>query len=166
MPLARAAMHAKHETLHVAQWPSVQELHQLASRHYAFEGQCFVLAAGSVLSRGEIIEGFNSLGRPDNEALELLEAIPGGDDRLVMKGGSAVIAPNADYIKGPVFDEPCIIYAEIQPELVTRGRLLLDTNGHYSRPDVFQLKVNDQPQSNVTFQSAGKSADVFGVTSC
>lgn len=153
MPLARAAMHAKHETLHIAQWPSVQELHQLASRHYAFEGQCFVLAAGSVLSRGEIIEGFNSLGRPDSEALELLEAIPGGEDRLVMKGGSAVIAPNSHYLKGPVYDEPCIIYAEIQPELVTRGRLLLDIDGHYSRPDIFHLQVNDQPQLNVTFKS-------------
>jgi nitrilase len=166
MPLARAAMHAKRETIHIAQWPSVHGLQQLASRHYAFEGQCFVVAAGCVLSRGEIIEGFNSLGQPDSGALELLEAIPGAEEDLVLRGGSAVIAPNSDYVKGPILDKACIIYAEIQPELITGGHLLLDTNGHYSRPDVFQLKVNDQPQSNVTFQSAGKSADVFGVTSC
>jgi nitrilase len=156
MPLARAAMHAQYETLHIAQWPSVKELHQLASRHYAFEGQCFVIAAGCVLSRGEVIEGFHSLGRSDSEALELLEAIPGEDKDLLLTGGSAVIAPNSNYLKGPVFDEPGILYAEIQPERITEGHLVLDTEGHYSRPDVFHLEVNDQPQSNVTFQSRSK----------
>jgi nitrilase len=153
MPLARAAMHAQYEILHVAQWPSVKELHQLASRHYAFEGQCFVIAAGCVLSRGEMLEGFHSLGRSDDQALELLEAIPGEDKDLILTGGSAVIAPNSDYLKGPVFDEPCIIYAEMEPERITEGRFVLDTDGHYSRPDVFHLEVNDQPQLNVTFKS-------------
>ena len=51
MPLARAAMHQKEELIHVAQWPTVKEVHQVASRHYAFEGQCFVVAAGTVLRR-------------------------------------------------------------------------------------------------------------------
>jgi nitrilase len=156
MPLARAAMHAQYEIIHVAQWPSVKELHQFASRHYAFEGQCFVIAAGCVLTRGEMLEGFHSLSRLDSEALELLEAVPGEDKDLILTGGSAVIAPSSDYLEGPVFDEPCIIYAEIQPGRITEGRLFLDTHGHYSRPDVFHLEVNDQPQSNVTFKSRGK----------
>jgi nitrilase len=153
MPLARAAMHAHHETIHVAQWPAVKELHQLASRHYAFEGQCFVLAAGSVLSRGDAIQGFHTLGQPQNEALALLETIPGEDKELILKGGSAVIAPDSNYVAGPAFDDACILYAEIQPERITEGRLTLDTQGHYSRPDVFHLEVNVQPQSNVTFRS-------------
>jgi predicted amidohydrolase len=151
-------MHAQYEILHVAQWPSVRELHQLASRHYAFEGQCFVIAVGCVLSRGEMMEGFHSLGQPDSEAVELLEAIPGEDKDLILTGGSAVIAPDSDYLEGPVFDESCILYAEIQPERITEGRLVLDTDGHYSRPDVFHLEVNDQPQSNVTFQSGSKGS--------
>ena len=94
MPLARAAMHAKRETIHVAQWPWVRELHHIASRHYAFEGQCFVLAAGSVLSKGDILEGYQSLG-VESEAMGLLEAIPGEPDSWVMRGGSAVIGPEA-----------------------------------------------------------------------
>jgi predicted amidohydrolase len=69
-------MHAQHEVLHVAQWPSVKDLHQLASRHYAFEGQCFVLAAGCVLSREDVIEGARSLGPAADAALELLHTIP------------------------------------------------------------------------------------------
>jgi nitrilase len=153
MPLARAAMHAKHETIHVAQWPTVKDLHQLASRHYAFEGQCFVIAAGSVLSRGEIVAGLNFLDLPDSEAAELLEAIPGEGDDLVMRGGSAIIAPSSEYLAGPVFDEPCILCAEIDPRCIAEGHLVLDTHGHYSRPDVFHLEVNDLPQPNVSFAS-------------
>lgn len=158
MPLARAAMHAQYETLHVAQWPAVKDLHQLASRHYAFEGQCFVVAAGCVLSRGEMIAGLKSLGQPDDAALELLEAIPGADEDLLLRGGSAVIAPNADYLEGPVFDRPGIIYADIRPARIAEGHLVLDTGGHYSRPDVFHLRVNDQQQSSVTFTSGGSDA--------
>ncbi|RLJ00460.1 MAG: carbon-nitrogen hydrolase family protein [Candidatus Aenigmatarchaeota archaeon] len=160
MPLARAAMHARRETIHVAQWPYVKELHHLASRHYAFEGQCFVLAAGCMLSRGEAIEGFHSLGRPDSEALELLEAMPGGKEDLILRGGSAVIAPDADYVAGPVYDEPCIIYADIDPGRITEGHLFLDTQGHYSRPDIFHLEVDDRPQANVTFKAGGYHAPV------
>ena len=153
MPLARAAMHAKGETIHVAQWPSAHDLHQVASRHYAFEGQCFVIAAGCVLTKGEIIEGFHSLGRPDSEALELLEALPGDDDKLIMKGGSAVIGPDCKYVVDPVFEEPCIIYADLELDRIAEGHQLLDTDGHYSRPDIFHLEVNDQPQTNVIFSS-------------
>jgi len=151
MPLARAAMQAQHETIHVAQWPMVKELHQLASRHYAFEGQCFVVAAGCILSRGEIMAGFHSLGQPDEEALELLEAMPGEKDDLILRGGSAVIAPDSNYIIGPIYDEARIIYAEIGPGRITEGHLFLDTQGHYSRPDVFHLEVNVRAQANVTF---------------
>jgi predicted amidohydrolase len=153
MPLARAAMQARRETIHVAQWPAVKELHHVASRHYAFEAQCFVVAAGCVLSRGEILQGFRSLDQPDNAALELLESMPGADEELVLKGGSAVIAPDTSYVTGPVYDEACMLYADVQLGRIAEGHLALDTQGHYSRPDVFHLQVNDLVQSNVTFES-------------
>jgi nitrilase len=153
MPLARAAMHAQNETLHVAQWPAVRELHQIASRHYAFEGQCFVLAAGSVLSRGEILEGFHSLDQTEDGALQLLEAMPGQDTDFVLGGGSAVIAPDSSYLEGPILNQALILYADIHPERISEGHLVLDTQGHYARPDVFHLEVNDQPQTGVSFAS-------------
>ncbi len=153
MPLARAAMHSLHETIHIAQWPAVRDLHQVASRHYAFEGQCFVIAAGCYLRRSDILEGFASLGLSDNEGLKILEAIPGKKTDVILNGGSAVIGPDSNYIAGPVFDREDIIYADIQPELITQGHLVLDTDGHYSRPDIFTLEVNDQPQVNVNFSS-------------
>jgi nitrilase len=156
MPLARAAMHARHETLHIAQWPDVKDLHQLASRHYAFEGQCFVLAAGCVLSRKDIIEGYQSLNAPDNDALEILQVFEGESEQLVLNGGSAVIGPDSSYLAGPVFDRSDIIYGVIDPQRMSEGRLAIDTSGHYSRPDVFQLEVNALPQSGISFNSERK----------
>lgn len=131
MPLARVALHAQYETVHVAQWPMVKDLHHIASRHYAFEGRCFVLAAGCIIKKGEVIEGFNSHKTPDKKA---------------------AVAPDTEYIKEPVYN-PCILYASMDSDCITEGRLFLDTVGHYSRPDVFNLTVNTAPQHNVTFAS-------------
>lgn len=153
MPLARAAMHARGETIHIAQWPTVREMHQVASRHYAFEGRCFVLAAGGILSRGDTIDGLRSLGRDaDPSALSLLETIPGDDSRLLLRGGSSIITPDGGYLAGPVFDQREIVHADLDFKLITEGALTLDTAGHYSRPDVFHLEVNEQPQPGVAFQ--------------
>jgi nitrilase len=153
MALARAAMHAQMETIHVAQWPSVNRLHDMASRHYAFEGQCFVLAAGSVLTKKDAIEGCRSLGPSASTAIELLATMPKAEEDLLLRGGSAIIAPNTQYLAGPALGEACILYAELQPDLITEGHFSLDTEGHYARPDVFRLEVNDRPQSSVTFRS-------------
>lgn len=151
MPLARAAMHAKHEAIHVAQWPAVREIHQIASRHYAFEGQCFVLAAGTALQRGDVLEGFRSLGQPDHPAWELLASIPGDDDTWLQNGGSAIIGPDAAYIAGPLWDEPGILTAEIDLDQIIEGHLLMDSDGHYSRPDIFRLEVDIRPHTNINF---------------
>ncbi|MFQ5637964.1 MAG: carbon-nitrogen hydrolase family protein [bacterium] len=153
MPLARAAMHAKQETVHIAQWPMVKEHNLLASRHYAFEGQCFVIAAGCVLSKADIIDGFTSLPQPENPGLELLETLPGEGADLILKGGSAIIAPNSDYLIEPVTDKPETLFADIEPGMIKEGHLVLDSHGHYARPDVFRLEVNDEPQRNVIFKS-------------
>jgi predicted amidohydrolase len=155
MPLLRAAMHAQLETIHVAQWPSVHDLHLLASRHYAFEGQCFVLAAGCVLSRGDVLAGARSLGAAAEAALPLLESIPGDDATLLMTGGSAVIGPDSKLVAGQLIGEPGILLADLDLGRVIEGRLVLDTNGHYSRPDVFSLHVDTRPQPGVVFEGPG-----------
>ena len=151
MPLARAAMHAQHEAIHIALWPTVHDLHQLASRHYAFEGQCFVMAAGTVLSRHDVLDGIRRGGITDAGATSLLRDMRGDDSRLLMRGGSAIIGPSAEYLAGPVFDEPTILYADLDPALITQGHLLLDSTGHYARPDVFRLEVYTRPRRDVAF---------------
>ncbi len=151
MPLARAAMHAKGEVIHTAQFPTVHERHQIASRHYAFEGQCFVLTSGCVMSKSDVLEGFQSLQTNDKEVFDLLDSM---EKDSLQRGGSAIIAPDASYIVEPVFDNAETIYGELELDSVKQGHLLLDTDGHYSRPDVFQLNVNEKANKNVTFSGS------------
>ena len=91
MPLARAAMHNLGESVHVAAWPTVREEYALASRHYAMEGRCFVLAAGLVQEKAALFEGLANVGG-SAEAEELFNAIDGD---VLNRGGSMVIAPDA-----------------------------------------------------------------------
>jgi predicted amidohydrolase len=134
MPLARQAMHQKRESVHAAVWPSVNEVHMLASRSYAFEGRCFVVAAGSVLRREHFPEG-----------LELLEQMPG--DGPFMRGGSAVIGPDGAILAGPAGEEETLVIAEVYPGRIAEESMTLDVSGHYSRPDVFTLVVDERPRS-------------------
>ena len=153
MPLARAAMHATGEAVHFALWPGLGEIHQINSRHYAFEGQCFVVAAGCVLTRAEVLDGFES-GPADPVARAMLEAIP--EDRLILKGsGSAVFGPDGMFVAGPAGDSLGTLHATLDLDRLAEGRLRLDTSGHYSRPDIFDLRVNRAPAPGVTFSDQG-----------
>ncbi|MGF1604800.1 MAG: carbon-nitrogen hydrolase family protein [Rhodothalassiaceae bacterium] len=151
MPLARAAMHAQGEVLHIAQWPAVGEAHQLASRHYAFEGRCFVAAVGTVLSKGAVLEGFDTLAVDAPAARAMLESIPGDAERLLQAGGSAVIGPDGGYVTEPLYDQAGLIAARLDLDRLTEARLTLDSHGHYARPDVFDLRVDTRPKPGVRF---------------
>ncbi len=131
MPLARQTMHNAGEILHVAAWPRVHEMLGIASRHYAFEGRCFVVAVGQIMKVSDIPK---NLDIPDN-----LRANP---DELLLNGGSCLIGPDGKFIVEPIFDKETIIYATINPEDVYKERMTLDTSGHYQRKDVFSFEVN------------------------
>src|SRR5512138_3807671 len=131
MPLARQALHESREDIHIAAWPTVKEMLQIASRHYAFEGRCYVLAAGSLMRASAL--------PPE------LEAHPGivtSERQFVLRGGSAIIAPDGRYICDPVFDAPALLVADLDPGLTREESMTLDVTGHYSRPDVFAFEVN------------------------
>ena len=148
-------MHARGELIHVAQWPMVKEMNLVASRHYAFEGQCFVAAAGCVLDKTHIQNGLASLKGVDRGARDLLEAMQPSDDGYFLRGGSGLIAPNGEFVVPPVYEEDRLIYGTLRPHLAIEGRLFLDTDGHYARPDVFQLHVDTSPQTSVRFGGPG-----------
>jgi len=158
MPLARAAMHAKGEALHIAQWPTVNEAHLLASRHYAFEGRCFVLASGCLMSKSDVLSGFDSLADPVPEARALLESIPGPDERLLQRGGSCVAGPDGTLVTPPVFDESAVVTAELALDRLAEERLTLDSAGHYSRPDIFELRVDTRRRAGATVTEASPRA--------
>ena len=130
MPLARQALHESGEDVHVALWPNVHEMHQVASRQYAFEGRCFVLAAGSVMRASAL--------PPELEAHPDKVTSP---EQWVLRGGSAIIGPDGAYLAGPVFDAPAIVVADLELDRVREERMTLDVTGHYHRPELLELRV-------------------------
>jgi nitrilase len=129
MPLARMAMHNSGEHIHVAVWPTVHELHQLASRHYAFEGRCFVLAVGLMMPASdlppELQDGATS--RPDHAP-------------WIERGGSAIIGPDAQYVLDPVFDREELLVSNLDLAQIDREMMTFDASGHYARPDLFRFE--------------------------
>ena len=129
MPLPRQTLHDAGEQIHVAAWPTVRDIHQVASRHYAFEGRCFVLAAGSILRVSDLPPQLATL--PDLAPEDLL-----------LRGGSAIYAPDGSALAGPCFEEETILHAQLDFTQIARESMTLDVSGHYARPDVFTLSVN------------------------
>jgi nitrilase len=146
MPLARAAMHAQGETVHIACWPTVRENHAIASRHYAFEGRCFVMAAGIVQWREDLIDGLKRAGG-DGDAEALLRSMP--DGQRIM-GQSLIAAPDGRVLAQAGSEEETI-YATVDLDEINAARAALDVDGHYSRPDVFALTVDTAAKDGVTF---------------
>jgi len=129
MPLARQAMHRSGEEIHVAVWPEVHDLHQLASRHYAFEGRCFVLAAGQIIRARDLPRG--------------LEAPRGGRRAggLLYRGGTCLFGPDGALLAGPVFDREALVVADLPLGRIGEESMALDVTGHYDRPDIFEFRV-------------------------
>jgi nitrilase len=154
MPLARFAMHAKGEQLHVAAWPDAEDVHHLASRHYAFEGRCYVLCAGSYMTTRDL--------PPDFElAAEMGATVePGGDAAELLPGGSGIIGPDGAWLAGPVSGREEIIYAEIDLGRIAEEQQALDTAGHYNRPDVFSLTVDERPKPQVSWVRGDTAAEL------
>jgi len=66
-----------------------------------------------------------------------------------MRGGSAIINPMGQILAGPVFDREIILSADIDLSEIVRGKYDFDVVGHYARPDVFRLHVNEKPNPSV-----------------
>lgn len=151
MPLARAAMHAQGEDVHVAQWPAVGWRHHLASRTYAFEGQCVVIATGCALTLDDVLDGFDHAGG-DRGARAMLEAMP--RDRILKDGGSAAIGPDAEYLVQPAGIEP-VVWVSLDLARLRTRRPYLDVAGHYARPDIFELRVDTTARAGTVFGGSG-----------
>jgi predicted amidohydrolase len=130
MPLARQTMHDSGEDIHVALWPTAHDMLQVASRHYAFEGRCFVLAAGSLMRASAL----------PRELEPHAGKVRSADD-WVLRGGSAIIGPDGRYVVEPCFDRAGLIVHDIDLGRVREERMTLDVSGHYHRPELLKLDV-------------------------
>jgi nitrilase len=82
----------------------------------------------------------------DLEGIEDLDNQP----EIMCRGGSAIISPLGDVLAGPLYNEGGILYADLDMAEAARGKFDFDVVGHYARPDVFQLVVNERPMLLVT----------------
>jgi nitrilase len=107
-------------------------------RHIAFEGRCFVLSACQYIKREAYPADY--------------PAIQGNDPQTVLiRGGSCIINPLGEFIVEPHYGEETILTAEIDLGQIACGKYDFDVAGHYARPDVFKLYVNEKPQTAATF---------------
>lgn len=144
MPMLRMHMYSQGISLYCAPTADDRDTWLPTMRHIALEGRCFVLTACQHITRAAY---------PDDHECAL------GDDpaTVLMRGGSAIVDPLGRVLAGPDFDGEALLYAEIDMGSVARGKYDFDVTGHYARPDVFQLTVDDRPKRAVSAIS-GKSA--------
>lgn len=142
MDLARFALYSMHEDIHVAVWPGISAVRhnprssifntfaEVAAIHHAVAGGTFVINAFSVVGE-DLIEKMGLQNQPE-------KIVPGG-------GKTAIYAPNAEVIAGPVEDREAIVYADLDLETAITMNPVFDPVGRYARPEVLSLRFNRQP---------------------
>ena len=133
MPLARMAMYSKGVEIYLAPTADARDSWQSTLRHIACEGRCFVLGCNQFVTK--------EMYPDDLEGLDELDEHPD----VICRGGSAIISPFGEVLAGPLYDKEGILFADIDLAEVARGKFDFDVVGHYARPDVFQLVVNESP---------------------
>ena len=138
MPLLRTAMYAKGVEFVLAITVDDRETWLPTVRHIAMEGRCFVLSACQFLKRSDVPSGY------------LSDRFPATQEDLI-RGGSCMIGPLGDVLAGPRFGAECILVADLDRGQLARAKFDFDVVGHYSRPDVFRLEVNERAMKPVVF---------------
>lgn len=141
MPLARAAMYAKGVQIYIAPTADSRDVWQSTIRHIAVEGRCFVLSCNQYVNKDMYP---TDLACYDDLASSPDEMCP---------GGSAIVGPLGEYIKEPVFGKEELLITDLDLREIAYSQFDFDVVGHYSRPDVFQLVVNEEKQENVKWKN-------------
>ncbi|MBF9235750.1 carbon-nitrogen hydrolase family protein [Microvirga alba] len=140
MPNLRQALYAKGINIWCAPTVDERDVWQASMRHIACEGRMFVLSSCQYLTRADAPADY--------------DCIQGSDPKTeLIKGGSVIIGPLGDILAGPVYGEETILTADIDLLDTIRGKYDLDVAGHYARPDVFRLSVDEHPRAAVTARS-------------
>jgi nitrilase len=132
MPLARMAMYGKGVEIYLAPTADARDSWQATLRHIACEGRCFVLGCNQFVTKAMYPESLLALP-------EMQEA-----PEVMCRGGSTIVSPLGEVLAGPLYGEEGILYAELDMGELVRSKIDFDVVGHYARPDVFQLTVNEQ----------------------
>ncbi|MGF1467594.1 MAG: carbon-nitrogen hydrolase family protein [Sandaracinaceae bacterium] len=126
MPLARAALSAQGETLHLALWPGRRANTEDITRFAAIEGRSYVMSGSSVVRRADL-------------PADLQRRV---EDDLILDGGAAIAAPDGTWVIEPIVGEERVAVADLDPSVVDRARHNFDPAGHYARPEMLRLGVD------------------------
>lgn len=136
MPLLRTALYAKGIEIWCAPTVDERDVWQASMRHIAHEGRCFLVSAcqyqPSPKELGVTVEDWD-------------------DARPLINGGSMIVGPLGDVLAGPLTGREGLVTAEIDRSELVRARYDFDVVGHYARPDVFSLNVDERPKATVRF---------------
>ncbi|RCK50260.1 nitrilase [Thalassospira profundimaris] len=130
LPLLRQTYYNKGINIWCAPTVDEREIWQTSMRHIAYEGRTFVLSACQYMTRTDAPEDYDCLQGND-------------PNTVLIKGGSVIFDPMGNRLTDPVLDREAVIWADIDTDQCIRGRYDLDVAGHYARPDVFSLHVNE-----------------------
>ena len=133
------ALYGKGVAIYLAPTADSRDTWQATLRHIACEGRCFVLGCNQFVTR--------AMHPADLPGVEELARQP----EIMCRGGSAIVGPLGDVLAGPLYDLEGILYADLDLGEITRSRFDFDVVGHYARPDVFQLIVNEAVQAPVNY---------------
>jgi nitrilase len=136
MPMLRMAMYSKNVALYCAPTADDRDTWLSTMQHVALEGRCFVLTACQFIRKRDF---------PGTVRVSLGDS----PESILMRGGSAIISPLGKVIAGPQFESETILTATLNLGEIARGKFDFDVVGHYSRPDVFQLNINETPMRPV-----------------
>jgi nitrilase len=144
MPLLRTALYAKGLEVWCAPTVDDRDMWQCSMRHIAYEGRCFVVSAcqfqPSPASLGIQVEDWD-------------------DHRHLIRGGSVIVGPLGDVLAGPLYGSAGLVTAEVETNDLVGARYDFDVVGHYARPDIFRLEVDERPRAPVTFIDGQASED-------
>lgn len=140
MPMLRMTMYSKNVALYCAPTADDRDTWIASMQHIALEGRCFVLTACQFIRKNDF---------PETVRVSLGDS----PESVLMRGGSAIVSPLGQVLAGPHFGSETILTADLDLKDIGRGKFDLDVTGHYSRPDVFQLSVNEAPMKPVSSKS-------------
>jgi nitrilase len=142
LPLMRAAMYAKGVEIYCAPTADARDSWLVTVRHIAVEGRCFVLSANQFNRRSDFPPDYPLAGGKNPDA-------------VLNRGGSCIVDPFGNFLAGPNLEGEAILVAEIDRAQIVRGKFDLDVVGHYARPDIFELHVDERAKRPVTTRGAG-----------
>lgn len=138
MPLLRMSMYGKGIQIYCAPTADDRDGWVASMRHVALEGRCFVLSCNQYTRRRDFPDDYRAIQGDDPET-------------VISRGGSLIVNPLGEVLAGPDYEGEAILTAELDLDEVARGKYDFDVAGHYARPDVFRLSVNERPQPPVVY---------------